>query len=189
MAVAYHLSVSKILRDDVMWKKSYMKEIAIYRHETQTSLLMSFWKVKLQGVVSFRRIWLPILIFLHTLRLLTLSPKGYVCIAGMSFNPSLSLSLFFFSFFSTFKLWLRVRNKMETQIYFLQSLNDLSSKLKKDIDPWGSAFLFSVLTPQCLGVCRVLPRKLSLSFKVFLIKSRGFFNFPPMCLNLKPGGL
>ena len=150
------------------------------------SLLMSFWKVKLQGVVSFRRIWLAI--FLNTLRLLTPLPKGYVCIAGMSSNLSLSLS-FFFSFFSTFKLWLRVRNRMGMQICFFKSLNYLSSKLKKDIDSWGSTFLFSVLTPQYLEVCRVLPRKLSLSFKIFLIKSRDFFKFPPMCLNLKLGGL
>ena len=150
------------------------------------SILMSFWKVKLQGVLSFRKIWLAILIFLNTLRLLTPLPKGYVCIAGMSSNLSLS---FFFSFFFTFKLWLRVRNRMGMQVCFLKFLNYLSSKLKKDIDSWGSTFLFSVLTPQYLEVCHVLPRKLSLSFKIFLIKSRDFFKFPPMCLNLKLGGL
>lgn len=36
-------------------KKVLVKEMAIYRHETQVSLLMSFWKVKLQGVVSFQK--------------------------------------------------------------------------------------------------------------------------------------
>ena len=29
------ISISKILWDDVIWKKSYVKEMAIYRHETQ----------------------------------------------------------------------------------------------------------------------------------------------------------
>ena len=163
-----------------MWKKWLFIDMKL-----KWSLLMSFWKVKLQGVVSFRRIWLAILIFLNTLRLLTPLPKGYVCIAGLSSN----LSLFFFSFFSTFKLWLRVRYRMGMQIRFLKSLNHLSSKRKKDIDSWDSTFLFSVLTPQYLEVCHVLPRKLSLSFKIFWIKSRDFFKFPPMCLNLKLGGL